>query len=108
MARSTPGTRMRRQTAKELQEVRNRLDWVKRVFSPRSTVYISQEDRKPGDNAYLRPREPHEYPENNTAKLTQAYGQVNAAINALTEIRERLAQRYHEVLAQQQTEGAGK
>lgn len=99
MARSTPGTRFRRELVKDLQRTRKHIDWVNWIWTRRgtSTVYISPEEREPGSNAYLRPRRPEEYPENNLNDLKASWAQVDAAISELVAIRARLADRWHEL-----------
>lgn len=101
MARSTAGTRLRRQVATDIQTVRGSLDAIKRTWTPRGTVYTGV--AKPGE-PYMRPRRPEEYPENTAATIRMTFDELGLAIRLLHEVRESLKVRYHDVLATQQTE----
>lgn len=56
----------RRKVLAEINEIRKSVATITRWWRAETTVYVEPADRKPGENLYLRPREEHEYPENDT------------------------------------------
>lgn len=61
------------------------------------TVYVSPADRKPEENAWLRAREPHEYPENDTLELRNLVKYMNGVIRRCQEVQDLAFERIREL-----------
>lgn len=91
--------RQRRTVLAELREVNTLLAWLKRTWNVQTTIYVPQENRAPGSNAYLRERLDGEYPENRAEDWAHLYNSADQMIDHLTGLRETARQRYHEITA---------
>lgn len=101
MARSTPGTRMRRALVKDLRTVKDTINQALRYWTPRSTVYVPDAEREANNGRWDRPRRPEEYPEARLDFVADAWHRVDESIKILVDQREQLAAYYHQLKAQQ-------
>lgn len=93
----------RRVVLDHLNEVRKLVQGYRSIWRTRSTVYVDQADRKPGDPC-LRPRQPEEYPENQAQAWARLFGAMEEVITHAVEVRELARRQYHATLAAQRTE----
>ena len=94
-SRRSPRASARRAALIQIMNIRETLDTMRGWWTTTSKVYVSPEDRKPGENLYYRPREVGEYPE---AQRRYWHGTVTAidkAIQDLQALREHCVQEYH-------------
>lgn len=85
----------RRSTLKQINEIKAVVETMRTWWTTRTTVFVPSEERKPGDNHYLRPREQHEYPENDRKYWAGTVKAIDKAMQDLHALREHCIREYH-------------
>lgn len=91
----SPRAAARRHVLKQLNDARDRLKTLRAWWTAETTIYVDAADRAPGSNAYLRDREPAEYPEAQRRYWASTVTEIDMLITHLTGLREYCAEQYH-------------
>ncbi len=89
----------------QVRTIKRRLEWLRNVWTTESTVFETYTDTRTVDygngpeeqqftNSRKRPRQAHEYPENDLKMLVDAWTQLNSIVSEATRARDAIREHY--------------
>lgn len=91
----SPRAAARREVVKCLAQLKRDLITLQGWWTPSTTVYLTEADRKPGDSAYLRERQLDEYPEAQRRYWCSTLRELDVMAAQIAELQAHCTREYH-------------